>query len=173
MDEKLNYIFSNINDWLKYAEAKSATLLAGNAGLIFGASKMAKTFSVDGCLAIYCAICITLCLLSLTLCLLSFVPALKMPWESKPSGVSDDDNILYFFDIAKYTPIAYMNKLAKKLNLDNFTYSDYQKDIASQIITNSVIAKRKYMYFKIAIWLTVFAVISPIIGVVIYWFRGR
>jgi|AntRauMFilla1563_2_1112583.scaffolds.fasta_scaffold20749_4 hypothetical protein len=48
MDEKLKEIFSNINDWLKFADAKSATLIAGNGALIFGMGRLISSFKPEG-----------------------------------------------------------------------------------------------------------------------------
>jgi hypothetical protein len=140
MDEKLNNIFSNINDWLKYAETKSATLIAGNGALIFGFSRLSLSENVNCYVGYYLIFCSFLSLISLSICLLSIIPALNMPWESKPTGRHD---------------------------------TDYQKDMAFQIITNSTIANRKYTYFNAAIWFTLSAVISPVITIFIYLFRVK
>jgi len=173
MDEKLKDIFTNINDWLKYAEAKSATLIAGNGVLVLGFSRAIPSPEVNGFILVYLMTCILLCVFSLSICLLSIIPALNMPWDSKPSGVSEKDNVLYFEDIAKYTPNAYLKRVAKSFdaNIDGFT--GFQTDLANQIIVNSVIAHRKYNYFKVAIWLSLAAVISPLLALLIYFFRSK
>jgi len=101
------------------------------------------------------------------------VPALGMPWDSKPNGTKPSDNILYFGDIAKYSPLAYLNKLSSHLGLSNIEFTGYQKDLASQIVTNSAISLRKYNHFKIAIWLTLSAVVSPVVAILIYRFRNK
>ena len=171
MDEKLNNIFSNINDWLKYAETKSATLIAGNGALIFGFSRLSLSENVNCYVGYYLIFCSFLSLISLSICLLSIIPALNMPWESKPTGRHDSDNILFFAHIAKYSPLSYLTKLSDKLGEKNVEFTDYQKDIAFQIITNSTITNRKYTYFNAAIWFTLSAVISPVITIFIYLFR--
>lgn len=173
MDDKLKDIFSNINDWLKYAEGKSATLIAGNGALIFGMSRIYLSNDIDACLASYLMFCSLLCLFSLSICLLSVVPALEMPWDSKPNEKHSNDNVLYFGDIAKYSPLEFLKKLSSKLGNRNEEFTEYQRDLAFQIITNSVIANKKYNHFKIAIWLTLAAVTSPIVAVLIYFFRSK
>ncbi|MCP4218773.1 MAG: hypothetical protein GY765_29345, partial [bacterium] len=35
MEERLKSIFANVNDWLKFAEAKNAALVAFNSAIIF------------------------------------------------------------------------------------------------------------------------------------------
>lgn len=171
MDEKLKDIFLNINDWLKYAEAKSATLVAGNGALIFGLAGVLKSYELPNLLEYYGCFSIILCIISMVLCLLSVVPSLSMPWESKPEGTVHSDNLLYFHDIAKYTPINYLGKLSNKLELNEQQFTGYQKDLANQIIINAVIACRKYSYFKVAIWFTVTALISPLGCLVLFVLR--
>ncbi|MFH4856644.1 Pycsar system effector family protein [Vibrio diabolicus] len=171
MDEKLKDIFSNINDWLKYAEAKSATLIAGNAALIFGLSRTLKSYDVPQFIEYYGYAAMVFCLVSMILCLLSVVPSLSMPWESKSNGTQDCDNLLYFKDIAKYTPVSYLSKLASRLQIDENEFSGYQRDLANQIIINATIACRKYSYFQFAIWLTLTALISPVGSFVLYILR--
>lgn len=173
MDEKLQDIFSNINDWLKFAEAKSATLIACNGALIFGISRVISSYEPKGACLLYLIVVTILCVLSISICFLSIIPSLSMPWEKKPSGVSDKDNLIYFSDIAKYTPLAYLNALKVKLELNNFEVTGYQKDLSNQIIINSVIADRKYRAFKKAIWLTLSAVISPVLALLIFLFRAK
>lgn len=171
MDEKLKDIFSNINDWLKFAEAKSATLIAGNGALIFGISRLANTYDVTGLLWGYLVFSVILCITSMAICLISVIPSLCMPWEVKPEGISNKDNLLYFSDIAKYTPLDYLKALEKSLGLEGSEFTGYQKSLSSQIIVNSVIAHRKYRNFKTAAWLTLAALISPILALLIYSVR--
>jgi len=173
MDEKLQDIFSNINDWLKFAEAKSATLIACNGALIFGISRLISSFDPKGGYLLYLLLILVLCILSIAICFLSIIPSLSMPWEKKPSGISDKDNLLYFSDIAKYTPLAYLNALKDKLELKGSAFTGYQKDFSNQIIVNSVIADRKYRAFQKAIWLTLAAVISPVLAMSVFLFRAK
>ncbi|MEP1445571.1 MAG: Pycsar system effector family protein [Paraglaciecola sp.] len=173
MDEKLNDIFSNINDWLKYAEAKSATLIAGNGALIWGIVRLSKTFEMNILFSFYLVMSASLCVASLVICLISVIPSLSMPWEAKPNGTKGSDNLLYFSDIAKYTPQAYLKALEVKLELKNSQYTGYQKDLSNQIIINSVIAKEKYRNFQIAVWLTLSAILSPIGAATIFILRKK
>lgn len=173
MDEKLKEIFSNINDWLKFAEAKSATLIACNGALIFGISRLISSFDLKGIYLLYFILISALCILSIAICFLSIIPSLSMPWEKKPSGTSDEDNLMYFSDIAKYTPLAYLNALKDKLELNDSAFTGYQRDISNQIIINSVIADKKYRAFQKAIWLTLAAVISPVLALLVFLFRVK
>lgn len=173
MDEKLKDIFSNINDWLKFAEAKSATLIACNGALIFGISRIISSFDLKGGYLLYLLLVSVLCILSIAICFLSIIPSLSMPWDKKPSGISDKDNLMYFSDIAKYTPLAYLNALKDKLELDDSVFTGYQRDLSNQIIINSVIADKKYRAFQKSIWLTLAAVISPALALLVFLFRVK
>lgn len=173
MDEKLKEIFSNINDWLKFAEAKSATLIACNGALIFGISRLISSFDLKGIYLLYFISISVLCILSIAICFLSIIPSLSMPWEKKPSGTSKEDNLMYFSDIAKYTPLAYLKALKDKLELNDSSFTGYQRDISNQIIINSVIADKKYRAFQKAIWLTLAAVISPVLALLVFLFREK
>lgn len=173
MDEKLKDIFSNINDWLKFAEAKSATLIAFNGALIFGISRLITSFDLKGTCLIYLIVILSLCILSTSICFFSVIPALSMPWDKKPSGVIEKDNLVYFSDIAKYTPLAYLRALSEKLGLNNSEFTGYQKDLSNQIIVNSVIADKKYRAFQKAVWLTLAAVISPVLALSVFLLRVK
>ncbi|MFT4804613.1 MAG: hypothetical protein ACI9YE_001818 [Psychroserpens sp.] len=171
IEEKLKDIQSIVNEWLKFAEAKSTTLIAGNGVLIFGASRSIISFELEGFLFYYFIFLIILCCFSSILCLLSLVPALSMPWEDKPSNIDENDNLQYFAHIAKYTPSTYLSKLISSLSITSPVINNYQKNQADQIITNSVIAVRKYNLFKKAIWLTLTAVTTPLFALVIYYIK--
>lgn len=173
MDEKLKDIFLNINDWLKYAETKSATLIAGNGVLIFGFGRLSLSENINYYVSYYLIFCSILSLISLSICLLSIIPSLDMPWESKPSGTHNSDSVIFFEHIAKYSPLSYLTKIAEKSGEENIDFTGYQKDLASQIIINSAIAYRKYSYFKTAIWFTLTAVTSPIFTIFIYLFKVK
>ena len=162
MDSKLSEIFSNINDWLKFAETKNATLLAGNGVLIFGIIRLIKEGDYSFILVLYVFFVISQLLISFVFCLVSFIPSLEMPWIFKSNTKNDNGNLLYFDDISKYTPISYINDLKKALNIDKEDFTSYEKMLVEQIIVNSVIASKKYKLFKISIWFTLSAIVSPI-----------
>lgn len=173
LNKALESIFSNTNDWLRYADTKAATLIAGNGGLIFGGTRVLSSEGLNIYFLIYVSLIITLCGISLVVCLISVTPALSMPWEAKPTSPSDNDNLLFFSDIAKYTPLAYLQALNNKLELQTNHFNGYQRDLSSQIITNSTISNKKYKLFKTAIWLTLAAIVTPIIIVFVYLIRKK
>ena len=154
MKDHLEYIFSNVNDWLKFAEAKSATLLAANGVMLFGILRLAK----DQELGVFTNIGLfTGCIcfsISLVFCLSSFVPSLTMPWVHKKYDKTANDNLLFFGHIENYTPHAYLKALRLSCGEQAGSDDKYLEMLAQQVITNSVIASYKYSIFKKSIWLT-------------------
>lgn len=75
MKDHLEYVFSNVNDWLKFAEAKSATLLAVNGVVLFGILRLVNDLQLKlyaSCVAgVGCIFFVS----SLLLCLSSFIPS--------------------------------------------------------------------------------------------------
>nr|WP_272870321.1 Pycsar system effector family protein [Aliivibrio fischeri] len=134
-------------------------------------SRVIKSYDTPIIVEVFGYASMIFCVVSMLLCLLSVVPSLSMPWESKPNGTKDSDNLLYFQDIAKYTPSSYLSKLAIRLGLGEQVFSGYQQDLANQIIINSTIACKKYSYYKVAIWFTVTALITPLGSTFLYILR--
>lgn len=159
MKDHLEYIFSNVNDWLKFAETKSATLLAANGVMLFGILRLAKDQELDLCTTIgLVAGCICFSI-SLIFCLSSFVPSLTMPWVHKKYEKTANDNLLYFGHIENYTPYAYLKALRTSCREQAGSDDKYLEMLAQQIITNSVITSYKYSIFKKSIWLTSIGVV--------------
>ena len=164
MKEELDTIFDNVNNWLKYAETKSATLLAANGVMTFGIVRILTSWNVESLLlTIYLVFVVALLLLSMTILLVSFSPSLDIPWLFKLKDPNNKkDNLLYFEHISKYTPQVYLDSLASAVSAEGNGTNDYELMQAKQIIANSVIARRKFAIFNIAIWITISAVITPI-----------
>jgi len=160
MKEQLEKIFANVNDWLKFAETKSASLTAANGVILFGVFRVFKdtSYSVIPEVLIGCGY--VLLGISLLLCLSSFVPSLSLPWTHKKSKVKESDNILFFGHIENYTPLSYLNKLSKSLEVSKYQASRYEIMLADQIIINSVIASYKYSIFKKSILLTLIGCVA-------------
>ncbi|MCH2055144.1 MAG: DUF5706 domain-containing protein [Thalassotalea sp.] len=172
MEDRLNDIFSNINDWLRYAETKSAALLATNGLVIFGIFRVLHSQdNINSLLIYYSYFVVFLLVISSCFLLISFSPSLQIPWLFKPSNVDEkNDNLLFFGHAAKYTPQKYLDTLAKASDEKKYQSSNLELMIAKQIIANSTIAIRKFNIFNIAIWLTISAIITPI---AMYIIKGK
>jgi len=168
LNTKLHEIFLNTNDWLKFAEAKTATLLAGNGVLIFGILRILKDEKYGQTIELYSIFVIVQLILSLVICLIAFIPSLEMPWLFKKHLRAENENLIYFEHIACHTPTSYIVAVSESIDKKEATYTNYDVMLSGQIITNSVITVKKYKFFKIAIWLTLSAIVTPLIVLVLY-----
>lgn len=162
MEDKLKDIFSNINDWLKFAETKTATLLAGNGVIIFGLFRIFK--DSDSIHNIFISITIILLSLSIFINLLSFIPSLKIPFIIYTKDKSENDNLLYFGDIVKYSTNEYLTKI----NNGTREFTTFEKYYSEQIIINSIISLKKFRLFLASIYLTSSAVFILLIALIKY-----
>jgi len=172
----LKDIFENVNNLLKFAEAKNGIIIALNATVIFGIFKLGVlSLDTSSILNWYLYITIFMLLTSLIIALLSFVPKLKYPYLSFEKPL-ETDNLLYFGDIAKYTPTQYKKHCEKIIKLDDKDYQNNCKltdDYINQIVINSKITFIKFKQFEIAIWFTLSAILTPIGGMILYYSQAR
>lgn len=163
MDEQLKNIFTNINDWLKFAETKTAALLTGNGILIFGILRTIKDQEISSTQVLILYFVMLLLILSLLTCLISFIPSLKLPWLVTSKKPTENDNLLFFGDAAKYDSKSYLKKLFSSTEKPEKSFTAFENYYAEQIIANSIIALKKFRLFTFAIWLTVIAVLTIIL----------
>lgn len=169
-ETKLIFILSNVNDWLKFAEAKNAGLLVFSAGCIVGLlsyTASSPNLSTAWKTGIFSSIFFLI--LASLFCILSFLPKINrievLLWQQEVS-CSDDDNFLYYGDLSKYTCEELLDAITRKYYQDERYLASSVKfhlDIADQIIINSKIALRKYNLFSLALYSTVISVFSSFI----------
>lgn len=166
--EQLKEIFENVNNWLNFAEAKNGALVAFDIaiiGTILGTDYFKNYTSILIILVVGFSI-------SLVVALISFIPNLNKFINnfSRSSQPKDDDNLIFFGDIQKYTAITYVQKLYKNyINID-IDEKDIKKlvfDYASEIIENSKICILKYKLFKFSIWSAILTVIIFVISCIV------
>ena len=160
MIDFLKSILERSDNWLKFAEAKNTILIVFNSTLLFSILKMVSSLSVNILYKYYIFFVISLLFISIILLILSFIPRLQPPWL-KITKKSDQDNLLYFGDISKYSPKEYINNVSDKFNLKSENYN-LEKEYGNQIVVNSQIAFMKFKQFEIASWFTLSAIITPI-----------
>ena len=84
---------------------------------------------------------------------ISFIPLLEKA-HKKTGDCEEDDNLLFFRDIAKYTYKEYLNALIEKYfdgETDIIKINGLELDYAKEITYNSFVASRKYYYFSLAV----------------------
>jgi len=169
MEDRLRYVLSNVNEWLKFAEAKNAALLAANSAVVIGALRLAdgKVFLFP-LAEYYFYFFIAIVSLGGLICLLSFVPKLDIPWLLPTTLSKDKDNLVFYGDISGYDPSSYVKALHHQSGKAVKTVDPFEEDLAEQVIINSRIALKKYQLFNIALWLDVTALLTPLISLSIY-----
>jgi hypothetical protein len=176
LTEKLIVIFQNVNDWLKFAEAKNAILLTFCGAAITTITTYVSTATnIPNSLRTGLLIAIFfLCLSSLT-CTLSFLPNTKpITTKSSNSKLKDTDIFYFFGDLKKYNATELLSSI-NRLYFENSIPTPYKKedlDIAKQITINSRIAATKFDFFRTGVWLLIVSFlvipISLVISLLIY-----
>jgi Family of unknown function (DUF5706) len=181
---KLLVIFQNVNDWLKFAEAKNAALFAFSAtGLAVPVSLLVTVQNLPKSLRIGLIATVFLLCACAFLCAWSFLPKTnleKLIWlKTKPSHLftpSPKDNLYYFGHLQKYSPDGLLDAISQNYlgNNGSQPYPKEAQDLASQITINSAIAFRKYEIFTYSVYCLVGAIIvTPLIIMVsLVLFRG-
>jgi hypothetical protein len=157
---KLDSIFKNVNDWLKFAEQKNAALLLLNGGMVWGVTRILNGTARVPDISYWLNLsAYSLTVISALICIISFLPILQQSWF-KPEETSTSDNCLYFAHSAKYEALEFLKLLAKKLGYENkkTSFTAFETDLAKQIVTNSEIAFDKYKRFRLAAIFTIFSV---------------
>jgi|SRR5438128_5847291 len=169
MEERLRHILSIVNEWLKFAEAKNAALLAANVAIVFAVLRIPDPETIyPQWLRTYVLLGVFLIAAAAILALVSFIPEVKIPWLALRRQPSSKDNLLFYGDIACYEPMSYLQALGARTTPAADVFSSVEQDYAAQIIANSRIALRKYACFTAAIWLTLTAVLSILGAILVY-----
>lgn len=166
--EQLEKIFSNVNQWLSFAEVKNGAILAFNFTVLSFLSQDTILKNNYFLPVIYIII-----LMSTTIVLISFMPnsGIKIFDALKDSFLLIEPrtkNLLYFERICFYDNNAYLKAVRRRyfgLDLPNQPdkYIQEELDYVEEIIINAKITTVKYFLFKLALKLCVIAI--TIIGI--------
>jgi hypothetical protein len=158
ISSQLLLIFPNVSEWLKISEAKNAVLLGfSGAGLTAATTVLATMQGLPNSLRAGLLISVALLGICACLCTTSFLPKTnleKILWSQsaafksmKPSP--SDDNFYYFGHLQKYSPDELLNALNHYYFNDSVSlpFSRESRDLAAQVVVNSMITFRKYQLF--------------------------
>lgn len=174
MEEIVKDIFSNVNEWLKFAEAKNAALIAFHLGSIFGAATIitqTECGTIPKVILNYLYSFIILSSIGLLFVLFSFWPQIRIE-DTLRNKIEDifcfqrsaiEENLLFYGYINNCSRDLYLSKLCRCCNKEISECSKLELDYVNQIVTNSQIAVRKYFYFKVSLLFTIIALLSPIL----------
>lgn len=163
MNEKLKYIFENVNNWLNFAEAKNAAIVALNVAIIFGIFSIQDINSYK----LYIFVPVVLVLLSLIISLYSFVPMTSNSVDKKlefwANRAKATENIFLYSYIGKKFKTdnvdLYLKMVAKAIDVNNYRKNGEDEDLAKEIIYNAKITIRKYELFRISITILIIAIV--------------
>lgn len=155
MYEKLKDIFTNVNEWLKFAEAKHAGLIVLNSGTIFG------LLSVQASLTAWVLIFSILFVgASLYTSFASMFPLKLKSIEDKKDF--DQINVYFSGDLARLGKDDLKVILLKQMK-GHHTFDGMEEDLIEQIIINARVAARKYFLFKVSLILLMIALVPVFI----------
>lgn len=156
MNEDLKYTLNTINDWLKFAEAKNAGLLALNIACVIGLMQ-GGAFFPDG-LKFCQGIFIVLFSISSCFCLYSILPIVNKGFRFYKKKEEKDFmkmmpllNALFFKDISTLSAAQFNHLFEYK---HNCKLSAAEQDFGNQITNNAEICVQKYALFTFATWFT-------------------
>lgn len=160
MKDELREIFNNVNEWLKFAEAKNFGLLSLVVAVVFGFMQIEFTknssYEKFGVWIIS-----TISFLSAFPALVSLFPIVSKiekgknlkSWITKFSNWIDKENkfenIHFYGYLRTIDEKEFEIKFLAKNNANNVSFTAYEKELATQILYNSRITWLKYQLFKI------------------------
>ncbi len=156
-EEKLRFILSGVNEWLKFAEAKLGVLVAINGSVAFAALSLLNEKSQGGICTWAALLLLALTnVISMLLCLASFAPRLSPIRCANSHGTRATVNLLYFGDIEALDPKDYLARMAaSRYERPRSSSGADLMDYAEQIVTNSKIAVKKCRLFKVGVIITI------------------
>ena len=154
---ELKYIFANVNEWLKFAEAKHGGLVVLNAGLVVGilsSYSNIQNFTNKTTLLIG-MICFGI---SVFISIISQFPVTQNLFYNKKDIANPN---LYFF--GNLSCLDNNSFIAEYQRTDiEFKPTKFDTDLINQILVNARITQSKFTLFKIASYITAFG--SGLIG---------
>ena len=174
--DHLYKIFQNVNDWLKFSEAKNAMLIAFNGASIYGLMKLLdlNTVKTVAFFQVILVIVIGIIVISTVVALISFVPQVTIVKPEEWFARDISKNIFFFEYLKNQGPEEILREVSQPDEPADF--STLERDLAVQIQQNSIIASRKFGYFTIALWITIAAYITVVVAGLLFWltyFRNR
>ncbi|MFN8396271.1 MAG: DUF5706 domain-containing protein [Bacteroidia bacterium] len=164
LDTILITIYDQNKDWLKHGEAKNTGLIGFNFAIAGGLAALTTQPDIYPGIRWYLIGVIVLLVCAAGLGMLSMVPILKQ--RRNNALQNENSSVIYFSDIANNFPSSkdYLEKLLQYTGASTGQFTDYQVDIATQILQLAAITRHKHNIFAIAMWISITAVCSPVIS---------
>ena len=161
-------------DFVKFAEAKNAALLAFSSAWSLAITTIINTQTVSSGLSNAMTIARGLFVLSILIAVWSFVPKLRPEdFDRRPLP----KNLLFFGHVATLEVKALRDEVAARYVKNGMITADYLGDLSTQVAINSKIASKKYRLFGLAsicvmlgiITLVLPSALSGLFGLVAYF----
>lgn len=171
MEEKLRFIFENVNGWLKYIETKNAALLTLSSAIVVCLLQSLK--SIDNISqSVYYSIIYFLMVFSISALsvLWSFIAQLNKKLQNAHTNCYISHNLIFYGDVYRFDAEQYLNLLYEKYN-DNKVpqpLPPYEIDLANQIIINSCLAMKKGTLFNNTVYFIIVAISCFIFFILIF-----
>ena len=170
MEDRLKYIFENVNYWLSFAETKNAALVGFNSTVIIGLLAIINTENIALNLAVNYVLTPTFTI-AIFLSLIALMPVLKyFKSDNKKAKYNDNSNIYYFGTLKDLSPkelLRILDSTETNEVISDMTFNRFERDLANQIIMNSGITWAKYRFFNIASY---FTIIGFLLSILLYIF---
>lgn len=154
---ELKYIFANVNNWLKFAEAKHGGLIVLNAGLVVGI--LSSYTNIQNFIYKPTILIGIICFgISVFLSIISQFPVTQNIFYNQKT--IQNPNLYFFGHLSHFNNQTFIDEF-KKVDT-NFNPSKFDTDLINQILVNARIAQAKFGFFKFASYLTAFG--SGLIG---------
>jgi len=159
--KNLENTFSNVNDWLKFAETKNGVIAAFNSTVALAILNALIDKKIAGCfMQKYLTFSVVVLLGAAFIALISFLPQVTILKFKKRNNSAKTKNLLFFGDIALFTGEEYLKEIEQRYG-EIEENKNYKLDIAEQITTNAKIALIKYRCFMIALWFDLIIFMTP------------
>lgn len=147
MKQTLKYIYDRLEEQLKYAETKhSISITLASALTVFSAAYLDTSKSLINVLS---AVSIIFSLVSV---MYSFIALSAKRIHFSHTKKLGGDNLMYFRDIARFSPEDYISEIARRYPLFRGYKSDqFDLDLSCQVVATAKTISAKFLLFNFAL----------------------
>ena len=147
MKQTLKYIFDRLEEQLKYAETKhSISITLASALTVFSATYLDSSKPLVNALS---AISIIFSLVSV---LYSFIALSAKHIRFGRTNKSQQENLLYFKHIARFSPEDYLKEIAQSYPLfKGYKTDQFDLDLSKQVVATAKTISAKFLLFNFAL----------------------
>lgn len=154
--EEIKSIFSNVNNWVTYADIKIGVLLTFDAAFLISLIERYSEISSEiFALFVYSIFLLIIAIIFLLLAGFPIMSNIFIKILDFPNRKKTDYNLIFYKDIARLNQNDYINMIQKKYN---FVVQSLEKDYLKEISINSKIATYKFLMSRISFIITILCI---------------